>query len=142
MSQDNVKLFFKELEKNEALQEKLGNIKHEEDFIAAANEAGFSFDLEHLHAYQIELRKTRSAALSDDEIANVTGGGPGQLHVVTDDDGYNTAGYLIKSVYEYCNHWTHNPIRSWKYSSMCFGCDHFILGPDGYFGYCLEYKRP
>jgi len=90
MSKENAKLFYEELAKNEALQEKsevIGkkyegqkfdevqmDLIYQNEILPIAKESGFEFTLAELKEYKQDVKQPQSGKLSDDELDAVAGG--------------------------------------------------------------------
>ena len=90
MSKENVKLFYEELAKNEALQEKFKvigkkyegqttdevqmDLIYQNEILPIAKESGFEFTLAELKEYKQEVTQPQSGKVSDEELGAVAGG--------------------------------------------------------------------
>ena len=95
MSKENAKLFYEELAKNEALQEKFKvigkkyegqtsdevqmDLIYQNEILPIAKESGFEFTLAEFKEYKQEVTQPQSGKLSDDELDNVAGGQGGNV---------------------------------------------------------------
>lgn len=91
MRVENIKLFYKEVESNEVLQEKLKDLQMASEkermtqLIHIAKEAGFEFSADELKAYieEVITKGQENGELDDDELDQVSGGGSSKWVVLS-----------------------------------------------------------